>query len=283
MPNQQQAQQSTNASHTSSPCPVRFCQKISTSPKLLWPAEASHHQDWACVFARACVLLCPPVCMFAHDCAGAWQQDQFEPGKTLAVKCTVNLLLEKVHAAMLQTWHSGIDCEREERKRRRRREEKEKKVTRAGIEPTAAAPSQPTRPDVSRSDHSAASKETASWRALRQRFGLTRSRSRFFWSGRVVWATNIWAGGLARRCRRRFDPRSCHFLLFLFSSSSSLSLLSFKIYISPLYTKSFWHRHGQHSDIRSIGNGVRKAILAEQDSTTIHMNCTINSNRVSQP
>ena len=51
--------------------------------------------------------------------------------------------------------------EREERKRRRR-EEKEKKVTRAGIEPTAAAPSQPTCLDVSRSDHSAASKETAS-------------------------------------------------------------------------------------------------------------------------
>ena len=47
--------------------------------------------------------------------------------------------------------------EREERKRRRR-EEKEKKVTRAGIEPAAAAPSQPTRLDVSRSDHSAASK-----------------------------------------------------------------------------------------------------------------------------
>ena len=66
-------------------------------------------------------------------------------------------------------------------------------MTRAGIEPTAAAPSQPTRLDVSP------------------------------------------PGGLARRCRRRFDPRSCHFLLFLFSSSS-LSLLSFKAYISPLCT-----------------------------------------------
>ena len=43
-------------------------------------------------------------------------------------------------------------------------------MTRAGIEPTAAAPSQPTRLDVSRSDHSAASKETAS-------FGLTVTRS----------------------------------------------------------------------------------------------------------
>ena len=43
------------------------------------------------------------------------------------------------------------------------------------MEPTAAAPSQPTRLDVSRSDHPAASKETAPCRALRQRFGLTRS------------------------------------------------------------------------------------------------------------
>ena len=50
--------------------------------------------------------------------------------------------------------------ERREREEEEKREEK--KVTRAGIEPTAAAPSQPTRPDVSRSDHSAASKETAS-------------------------------------------------------------------------------------------------------------------------
>ena len=51
--------------------------------------------------------------------------------------------------------------ERRSRKRRRR-EEKEKKGTRTGIELAAAAPSQPTRLDVSRSDHSAASKETAS-------------------------------------------------------------------------------------------------------------------------
>ena len=54
-----------------------------------------------------------------------------------------------------ENW-SELIFEREERKKRRRREEKEKKVTRAGIEPTAAAPSQPTRLDVSRSDHSAA-------------------------------------------------------------------------------------------------------------------------------
>ena len=37
-------------------------------------------------------------------------------------------------------------------------EEKEKKVTRAEIEPRAAAPSQPTHLDVSRSDHSAGSR-----------------------------------------------------------------------------------------------------------------------------
>ena len=48
------------------------------------------HNVCACVRAYVCVsarmLLCPPVCMFAQDCAGAWQQDQFEPGKTLTVK-----------------------------------------------------------------------------------------------------------------------------------------------------------------------------------------------------
>ena len=40
---------------------------------------------------------------------------------------------------------------------------------RAGIEPTAAAPTQPNCPGVSRSDHSAGSKEVASWRALELR------------------------------------------------------------------------------------------------------------------
>ena len=40
---------------------------------------------------------------------------------------------------------------------------------RAGIEPTAAAPSQPDCPGVSCSDHSAGSKESASWRALELR------------------------------------------------------------------------------------------------------------------
>ena len=46
---------------------------------------------------------------------------------------------------------------------------------REGIEPTAAAPSQPDGPGVSRSDHSAGSKESASWRA----FSLSSSTSIF--------------------------------------------------------------------------------------------------------
>ena len=71
-------------------------------------------------------------------------------------KITVKLGLY-VHG-LVRTERRNIGFEWEERKRRRRREEKEKKVTRAGIEPTAAAPSQPTRLDVSRSDHSAASR-----------------------------------------------------------------------------------------------------------------------------
>ena len=47
-----------------------------------------------------------------------------------------------------------IDFETEERKRRRREERKRRKWKAAGIEPTAAAPSQPAFLDVSRSDHS---------------------------------------------------------------------------------------------------------------------------------
>ena len=92
--------------------------------------------------------------------------------------------LAVVHA--LRVWRVYLfkPFEREERKRRRR-EEKEKKVTRAGIEPTAAAPSQPTRLDVSRSDHSAASKETASWRALKL---LQTNKLSFIWSPRKSWA-----------------------------------------------------------------------------------------------
>ena len=48
------------------------------------------------------------------------------------------------------------------RREREREEEREGEVARAGIEHTAAAPSQPARLDVSRSDHSAGSKESAS-------------------------------------------------------------------------------------------------------------------------
>ena len=45
-------------------------------------------------------------------------------------------------------------------------EEREKERERQGIEPTAAEPGQPDCPGVSRSDHSAGSKESASWRAV---------------------------------------------------------------------------------------------------------------------
>ena len=55
------------------------------------------------------------------------------------------------------------------RKRRKCRRWRKRERARAGIEPTAAAPSQPDCPGVSRSDHSAGSKESASWRALRLR------------------------------------------------------------------------------------------------------------------
>ena len=36
-------------------------------------------------------------------------------------------------------------------------------------------------------------------------------------TGWVVWATNTWAVGLARRCRRRFDPRSRSLILSFFN------------------------------------------------------------------
>ena len=55
------------------------------------------------------------------------------------------------------------------RKRRKYRRWRKRERARAGIEPTAAAPSQPDCPGVSRSDHSAGSKESASWRALEPR------------------------------------------------------------------------------------------------------------------
>ena len=103
-------------------------------------------------------------------------------------------------------------AERTARRDKYRRWRKRERA-RAGIEPTAAAPSQPDCPGVSRSDHSAGSKES--------------SRSWFFWTGRVVWATNTWTAGLARRCRRRFDPRSRSFSLSstsIFSSPSPSSV-----------------------------------------------------------
>ena len=118
-------------------------------------------------------------------------------------------------------------------------------MTRAGIEPTAAAPCQPTRLDGSRSDHSAASKETASWRALRQRFGLTRSmgvgqrekegKEAAEWSERLTSRRVGWLGAAA--------VGSIPALVTFFSFSSLLLLLFLsslsKTYISPLCTKLF--------------------------------------------
>ena len=86
----------------------------------------------------------------------------------------VTLWLRKAGRQEVKGWRY-ISFEREERKRRRRCERKRKKMVRVGIQPTAAAPSQPARQDVSCSDHSGGSKESASWRALKQRFGLTQS------------------------------------------------------------------------------------------------------------
>ena len=52
------------------------------------------------------------------------------------------------------------------------------------------------------------------------------ARSRFFWTGWVVWATNTRAVGLAWRCRRRFDPRSRSFSL-----SSTSIIYPFALFI----------------------------------------------------
>ena len=84
---------------------------------------------------------------------------------------------------------------------------RERARERAGIESTAAAPSQPDCPGVSRPDYSAGSKESALWRALEQRSD---------WHGRL---------GVERREK---DPRSRSFSLsstsILFSSLSSTSI-----------------------------------------------------------
>ena len=47
-----------------------------------------------------------------------------------------------------------------------------------------------------------------------QRFSLTFSLTcLLFWTGRMVWATNTWAVGLARRCRRRNESPLSVFLV----------------------------------------------------------------------
>ena len=67
-------------------------------------------------------------------------------------------------------------------------------MEKAGLDPAAAVPSQPDCLDGSRSDNSTGSKESASWQALRQRFGLKQSMG----------------VGISSR---RIDPRFLHFLL----------------------------------------------------------------------
>ena len=76
-----------------------------------------------------------------------------------------------VHAVCMrgEDWEILGVLEAHWRKRRKFRRWRKRERARAGIEPTAAAPSQPDCPGVSRSDHSAGSKESASWRALELR------------------------------------------------------------------------------------------------------------------
>ena len=55
-------------------------------------------------------------------------------------------------------------------------------------------------------------------------------RSRFFWTGRLVSATNTWAVRLAGCCRCRFDPRSRSFSFFL---NKKLSWCSYSLRQDP--------------------------------------------------
>ena len=124
-----------------------------------------------------------------------------------------------VFTSLPSTWKTlKINQSRILSKKERRWRKREK--ARAGIEPTAAAPSQPDCPGVSRSDHSAGSKESASWRALGLRsdwhgqLGLGGGRKKGKKQAEEAARTNhTWAVGLARRCRRRFDPYSRSFSL----------------------------------------------------------------------
>ena len=61
---------------------------------------------------------------------------------------------------------------------------------------------------------------TPNWPCQSGRSLKARHEADSFWTGWVIWATNTWAVGLARRCRRRFDPRSRSFSL---SSTSEFS------------------------------------------------------------
>ena len=141
-------------------------------------------------------LLCPVIDLFHKGWQPSHLTENGHPSTSL--RGTVGLLGWPIESKSWALDRSHRACEQGAvtvfywRKRER---------ARAGIEPTAAAPSQPDCPGVSRSDHSAGYHST----------------------GWVVWATNTWAVGLARRCRRRFNPRSRSFSLSSMSKFSSLS------------------------------------------------------------
>ena len=86
-------------------------QVICSRPRQVIAAR-TRPEPSVCVTMCVCMRACTRFCVHLSVCSPTTvpvRQDQFEPGKTLTVKCTVKLLLEKVHAAMLQTWHSGMD------------------------------------------------------------------------------------------------------------------------------------------------------------------------------
>ena len=94
------------------------------------------------VWSRAVELICTVCGLFEQQ--WLWEMLQFFNSVFFAV------LLNATSLRIVRRW----------RKRER---------ARAGIEPTAATPTQPDCPRVSRLDHSAGSKDSASWRVLELR------------------------------------------------------------------------------------------------------------------
>ena len=96
----------------------------------------------------------------------------------------------------------------------------------AGIEPTAAAPSQPDCPGVSRSDHSAGSKESASWRALELRSD---------WHGRLGVGKREKEGKETSRRGSQDKPAQDKEVLrrFVLAASSACFFPSFSLFPTP--------------------------------------------------